>query len=183
MRGGRHRAAAAVGLLCLLALGSCGGGNGGDSGTGAQEEGKATPQGESAALEQADANCRQMLRDVEKIAVKARGAAYGTSLVTVTESLAKPATRLVKQVAGRQRALVPAVDDPQFHLYVHLFDPIVVLAEERVRAGQAEDAERSQQLQYLLTNLGDEQRLAAHRAGLRECEVDFFAAMVRASGG
>jgi hypothetical protein len=182
MSKGRRQIAALVGgLLCLLALASCGGGsNATTTGTATTEEAVAS---RSAALERANANCKQLLHGVLRIAREAQGAAYGTSLVTVTEALAKPATRLTKGIARRQRALERAIDDPQFDLYVHLFDPIVVLAEERVRAGEAEEAARAEQLQNLLINLGAEQRLAARRAGLHDCEIDFFGTMVRAFEG
>jgi hypothetical protein len=176
----RRLATFLAGVLCLIALASCGGGGSGTT-TAATEEGGGDAAG--AAIKQANANCRTMLGDIQQIAKRAKRGGYGTSFAMVTEGLAKPATRLIKQVAERQRALKRAADNSRFDLYVHFFDPIIVLAEERVRAGQAEDTARSEQLQYLLVNLGDEQRLAARRAGLRDCEVDFFGAMVQASGG
>ena len=183
MSGDRLATALVAVLLCLPTLGGCGGESGGTEIGNVERVTSATPEAKSAAIKQANDNCDELLQKIEVIGRRARTAAYGTSLVTVTESLAKPATRLVKQISRRQRSLEQTVDDPQFDLYVNLFYPIIVLAEERVQAGLAEQATRSQRLQYLLTNLSDEQRLAARRAGLQSCEVDFFSAMVRAYGG
>ena len=175
-----------VAVLGLVVLSSCGGGDRSTTTTGGGEGGEERPTSTAvppAGISQADANCREMLRGVEGIAARARSGAYGSTLAMVTEGLAKPATQLMKRMARRQRSLQSTVDDPQFDLYVHFFDPIIVLAEQRVRAGQSLEVARSERLQGLLTNLGDEQRLAARRAGLRDCEVDFFGAMVRVANG
>jgi hypothetical protein len=163
-----------VGLLASIAiagLASCGGGGG------QTERSAATRQ----AFAQADANCRQMLREVKQLAKGVLSSGYANTLELTTEGFAKPGIDLVRQEAERQQALQAAAADPHFALYAELFDPIIVLAEQRLHAGQAREIARAQLLQDLLTSLGVEQRKAAHLAGLRDCDVDFLDAMVNAA--
>lgn len=132
------------------------------------------------AFAHANANCRQLLRDVRQLA-KGVLSGYSSNLELTTEGFAKPGIRLEKHIARRQQRLQPAADDPRYSLYAELFDPIIVLAEQRLQAGQAGDIAQSQLLQDQLTALGIEQRDAARRAGLRSCDVDFLDVMVRAA--
>ncbi|MGB7588492.1 MAG: hypothetical protein WBM00_07270, partial [Solirubrobacterales bacterium] len=133
------------------------------------------------ALTRANANCRQMLRAVKHLAKGVLSSGYANTLELTTEGFAKPGIRLVKREARRQQALQAAAADPRFSLYAELFDPIIVLAEQRLQAGQAREIARSQLLQDLLTSLGAEQRQAARGAGLRACNVDFLEAMIQAA--
>jgi hypothetical protein len=148
----------------------------GDDGN--QAEGSAASQ---RAIARADANCRQMLREVRQLAKGVLNSGYSNTLELTTEGFAKPGIALVQRVARRQQALARQTADPQFALYAELFDPIVVLAEQRLHSGQVGEVARSQVLQDLLTGIGVEQRQAARRAGLHDCDVDFLDAMVRAA--
>jgi hypothetical protein len=167
----RARLIAAVlgAIVAISALASCG------------RSGKAERSAVSQqALARANANCRQMLRGVRHLAKGVLSSGYTNTLELTTEGFAKPGIRLVKREARRQQALRPAIADPRFSLYAELFDPIIVLAEQRLQAGQAREIARSQLLQDLLTGLGAEQRQAARNAGLRACNVDFLEAMIQA---
>jgi hypothetical protein len=104
---------------------------------------------------------------------------YPNALALINEGFVKPGFLLIEGVAKRQQNLQHAADDPRFDLYAELFDPIIVLAEQRLRTGQASDRAQSLELQDQLTSLGKEQREAARRAGLHDCDVDFLNVMVR----
>ena len=175
----RWLAPLAVAAVGLGGLASCGG-------NGAMSDGNKRPEEVVASREartRANANCREMLRDVRRLAKGVLSSGYSNTLELTTEGFAKPGIKVVKQIAKRQQALAPIIADPRFDLYVGLFDPIIVLAEQRLHAGQAEDLAQSLKLQERLTSLGIEQRQAAQRAGLPACNVDFLDAMVRAATG
>lgn len=165
-------------VLSASALAACGGDD--DSTTPAAAAKRAlVPTTAPAVVARANANCRQMLRQVKAVARRSLRHSYANTLEMVTEGLAKPGLHLVKRVAERQQALERIADNPGFNRYADLFDPIIVLAEQRVRAGQELDVPTAERLQVSLTALGEEQRRAARSAGLDDCGVDFFAAMVR----
>lgn len=169
MRRPRQTTAALVAVVAMVALASCGG------------SGETAPSAASQrALAHANTNCRQMLRAVRHLAKGVLSSGYTNTLELTTEGFAKPGIRLVKREAEQQQALQAAVADPRFSLYAELFDPIIVLAEQRLDAGQAREIARSELLQNLLTSLGAEQRQAARNAGLRACNVDFLEAMIQA---
>ena len=163
---------AVAAAIALIALAGCGG--------------SSPPPRDAASREafaRADANCRLMLREVRQLAKGVLNSGYNSNLELTTEGFGKPGIKLVKRIARRQQALQAAAEDPKYALYAELFDPIIVLAEQRLRAGQANELAESQIRQNQLTALGNEQREAAHRAGLRSCDVDFLDAMVRAATG
>lgn len=181
MSGRRWAALLAVALLAAALLGSCGGGddNATRSSAANASAGEAASPTSPRVLALANANCRRLLRGVIGVAKRSRTKVYSTTLETVTEGLGAPAMRLVKRTAARQRALEPLGEDPLFDAYVGFFDPIIVLGEQRLQAGRSVDVPRAERLQNLLTTLDEEQRAAARRAGLDECDRDFFATMVR----
>jgi hypothetical protein len=124
-----------------------------------------------------------MLRSVKRIGERTHLSDYTSGLELTTEAFAKPGLELVKRLARQQRRLRAAAADPRFDAYADLFDPIIVLGEQRLAAGRADDLAQSEQLQELLTDLGAEQRETAGDAGLRDCDVDFLAILVRKAFG
>jgi hypothetical protein len=124
-----------------------------------------------------------MLRDVKRAGRAAARQSYSNTLELATEGFARPGLRLTKQLAERQQALEPAADDPRFSVYTGLFEPIIVLGEQGLSAGRAGDRTRSAELRDLLTGLGEDQRRAALRAGLRDCSVDFLDALIQGATG
>ncbi|HEX7243960.1 MAG TPA: hypothetical protein VF245_00155 [Solirubrobacterales bacterium] len=172
-------AAATILALCVVA---CGGGDSGE--TAAQTESAPAATGISAhVVAQAEGNCRWMLRGVRQIGREASQKVYKSGFELTTEGIAKPGLALIKRLTQRQRDLRNAADDPSFDAYLSFFDPIIVLGEERLEAGEAGDQGRSKRLQGLLTELGAEQREAAGRAGLRDCEIDLLGVVVREAFG
>jgi hypothetical protein len=175
---GKFWVALSVAAVCVVALAACGD----DSGKTDSQASSLDPAAHKA-LARADANCREMLRDVRHLAKGVLSSGYHNTLELTTEGFAKPGMAVLRTIAKRQQALAPVVDDPRYDLYVGFFNPIIVLAEQRLRAGQAEDLATALNLQDRLTTLGIEQGLAASDAGLPACEVDFLDAMVRAASG
>jgi hypothetical protein len=129
------------------------------------------PEASPAAKARANANCRAFRSEVEAIG---RSALRDADLTQVlTEGLVRPSIPALKRIGARQQALMTEADSPSFALYANLFDPIIVLAQERLRLGRASELAGSREIEKLLTELGLEQMAAARQAGLRDCNVDF----------
>jgi hypothetical protein len=172
-------------LAVVLAIGSgassCGGGDDGETARPPSEPDIGViPAG---VVSRADGNCRWMLRNVKRVARSVDLSDYTSGFQLTTEAFAKPGIKLVKSLARRQGSLRASADDPRFDAYVELFDPIIVLGEQRLKAGLAGQEARSKHLQDLLTELGDEQREAAGQAGLAACDVDFLEVLVHQAFG
>jgi len=132
-----------------------------------------------AAIARADANCRYFQRQIHKIG---KGALRGPGNIPklATENLVKPSIPLLERVARRQQAVARESHDPGIQLYADFFNPIIVLAQRRLRLGRlaekpgdTEDLVRAREVEELLSQLGLEQRQAAHEAGLAACDLDF----------
>ena len=89
----------------------------------------------------------------------------------------------MERVASRQRRLAQAAHNSAYERYVQFFDPLIVLLQERLRAGDAQDAVQSRRLNGLVTGLSVEQKQAAKDAGLTGCNVDFPDTVTRAAFG
>jgi len=173
-----RRAAPLAAVVLALCLSSCGGDDSGDT-IAQTADAPAAGRIPADVAGRADGNCRWMLRGMRRIGREASRRAYKSGFELTTEGIAKPGLILVKRLARRQRALRDAADDPTFDAYLSFFDPIVVLGEERLEAGEAGNQGQSKYLQGLLTELGAEQREAAGGAGLRDCEIDLLGVVVR----
>jgi hypothetical protein len=179
----RRWIAVAVLIGATLSASSCGGGESSNSDNG--DAGHPPPLAPlpASVVSQADGNCRWMLREVKRIGEEASHGEYKSGLELTTEGIAAPGLVLIRQLAGRQEALRAAASDPRFDAYVELFNPIIVLGEQRLEVGRENDLARAKRLQDLLIRLGDEQREAATLAGLEACQVDFFATVVQKAFG
>jgi len=104
------------------------------------------------------------------------------SLTLTTQELVKPAIPILERSARRLRALKQKATSVKFDSYVTLFDPIVSLARDRVRAGEAGDTGRAHTLELLLVELSTLQRSLAREAGLKTCDVDFIEAFSSPKG-
>jgi hypothetical protein len=174
---------ATIAVLALTGLSSCGGGDDASSSKRAAAPIVRPERVPAAVVARANRNCRQMLRDVKRVGRAAVRTEYSNTLELATEGFAKPGLRLMRWLAKRQQALEPSAGNTRFSAYADLFDPIIVLAKQGLSAGRAGDRSRSEQLRDLLTGLGEDQREAARRAGLRDCDVDFLDALVRGATG
>jgi len=152
----------------VLVLAGCGGG------AGSTDEAALSPQ----TVAKADATCRYFRRETVKLGKGVLALPLDPLHITV-EHLVKPGIPLVRRVARRQQALVAHSHNREFEIYAELFDPIIVLLQQRLRDGEAALRRKlgvdpgSQRLDNLLAGLGREQRLAARAAGLRNCGIDF----------
>jgi hypothetical protein len=159
----------AAGTAALLLLAACGG-DGGGAGT----EARLSPK----TMAKANATCRYFRREAHQLGQGVLSLPLEPLALTV-EHLVKPGLPLVRRVARRQQALARQAADSQFTTYAALFDPIIVLLQQRLRSGEAALRKKlavdpeGQHLDDLLGDLGEEQRLAAHAAGLRDCDADF----------
>lgn len=182
-------AAIVVAVLTVVATAGCGGG---DQATDTQPGASQKPprSAPTATLAQANANCRRFLRQARELGDGAFSEGSGTILELATENVVKPSIPLLEEMARRQQALARAAGDPDLSFYADLFDPVIVLTKERLRSGQAVirtgselERERSAELEDQMTELGEEQRGAARRAGLPACAVDFRKALISALTG
>lgn len=174
-------AAAAALVLTALALGGCGGG-GEETTTGATTQQGATATSPPAYVAPADGVCRQMLRETRRLG-RAFIAEVAISpdhdlLGSMTDGLIKPGVAVLSRIAARLRAVEAKYPDPELSVYVDLYEPLLQLARLRLSAGEAEEAGEARNLQMQMEQIGAEQRLAARRAGLRDCGVDFLHALV-----
>ena len=176
----RHLAIAAAVAAIGLTAAACGGDEGEATRTASAPPPEPIPQ---RVVAEANGNCRWMLREVTRVAEAARQTPYMSGLELTTEGIAKPGLKLMRLLARKQEALRPAADDPRFDAYLQPCDPIIVLGEQRLEVGLAGDERQAEQLQELLTDLGNEQREAAASAGLEACEPDFFEVVVRKAFG
>lgn len=161
----------ATATIGLGALASCGGE---DSSTTERTDAGTEASLPHDVVTRANRNCLRMRHDLKQVWRRAAQRSYRSALELTVEGYTAPGLRLIKRLAVRQKALQPAAADSRFALYVSLFDPIVALGEQGLRAGRAEDIGRVTQLRDLLIGLGADQRKLARRAGLRDCDVDFL---------
>jgi hypothetical protein len=97
--------------------------------------------------------------------------------VAITEGIVRQGVRIIEAEARRIRAAGPEPEATPLAVFVGLFDPIIELGHQRLTSGEAEEVERSHQLELLVTSLSDEQAEAAAAAGLKPCSVDFTQAL------
>jgi len=167
------RLRAGLAALALLALVASIAGCGGDSETEATSA-KADP----AIVAKADANCRQLRREVVKLARDAFSGAPDPGVVTAR--LVRPTLVVLESFARRQQRLARSSGNPELQLYAQLFEPIIVLAHQRVQAGRqytagvTEASTVARGYENLMSTVAEEQRETARRAGLEACSIDFI---------
>ncbi|HEU4393580.1 MAG TPA: hypothetical protein VFR04_08105 [Solirubrobacterales bacterium] len=166
-----------IAAVVALSLAGCGGGSepsAPDPQAGSAAERPST-EAADAYLAKADAICHEMVQDSLRMGAKfSESPPGGDPLTFTTEELVRPATVILERSARQLRALEPGSGADSFNAYVDLFDPIMSLARNRVRAGEAGDATRAHELELLLVDLSELQRPLAESAGLKACDVDFF---------
>jgi 4-amino-4-deoxy-L-arabinose transferase-like glycosyltransferase len=171
LAGRRGPIATGVALICAIAFAGC-------FGDDAPEPGTPPP---AAALDpeyvhEADAICRDTLRETRSLVDNLQVSEAGDLLALSTEVLVAPGLEIRERQADRlQRLPMPASERATAAPYLDLFAPIEELIRQRIRAGRRGDQEAASELEDLLVDLGAEQRVAARRAGLDDCAVDFVA--------
>jgi hypothetical protein len=169
----RAKALVVTGVVAAM-LAGCGGSGEGTTST----VGEALPPAVAA---QANANCRDLVRDAKRLAtgvVQRYQHSFESLTAIVTQGIP-----IVERIARRQQALAQSAHNPAYDQYVQLFDPLIVLLQERLSAGDAQDLTQSRRLNGLVAGLSVEQKQAARDAGLTGCNVDFRDIVTQAAFG
>lgn len=177
----KRTAVALAVVACLLSGCGSGGGTTGESTVTAISPAKVKRQ-----KHEADAICTRMVADAHRLGRKARSTGvdgYDSTLQFTTEGLIAPALPVVERSARELRVVTTGGDEPRLDAYVAMFDPILSLLIERVRAGRQGDGEQAHELEEQLIELGGIQRTLAKEAGLKVCTVDLVGSFATSSPG
>lgn len=130
-------------------------------------------------FKQAEAICAQGIRETRLVGAKlpARIGQAPTPEAGVDTGLVKPGIAILDREATSLRRLEPRPGSSQLEIFLGLYDPIIALARERLRAGLAHERQRARSLELLIASLGDEQSAAARAFGFRACAVGFTRAL------
>ncbi len=161
----------AIAVGSLSALSGCGGGSDHPHGKTAAATGTTESGPPAAVAAKANANCREMVSETTRLA-SGLVRKHGNSFTGVTAILAQ-GIPILERFANHQRALERDAHSSAYDEYVQLFDPTIVLLQQRLQAGKANDLARSNHLNSLVAGLSVEQTQAARNAGLAGCDVDF----------
>jgi hypothetical protein len=134
---------------------------------------------------QADPICRQAVRKVKALRIVPSARPNSNALSTITESLVRPGILILSQEAARLRALQPRPDDSDLDRYLGLFDPILVLAQQRLQlaAQRRPDIERAHKVENDISSLENAQAAYAKSFGFKVCGTGFFAALGNSPSG
>lgn len=144
----------------------------------------------AAVVAKANANCREFIQRAQQLGKGVLATGNSNFADVATERLVKPSIPLLEQIARRQQALANGTGNAQFTLYADLYDPAIVLTQERLRTGRAaqrtgalEDYQRSRAVENELTAIGVDQIHAAEAAGVKRCSADFQHIFLNAFSG
>jgi hypothetical protein len=173
----------AFGLL-VAALVGCGssGSSASSGGTASSPAANATADtGEPSAayLAQVEAACTRSVAETEALTKRLPEffAEAPNGNAAITRGVVGEGMKILAAEASRIRAAGPEPSGAPLSTFVGLFDPIVELAHQRLASGEAEDLNRSHELELLVTALSAEQAEAGEAAGLKSCSVDFTQAL------
>jgi hypothetical protein len=165
-------------ITTAAALGGCGGSGSGSSPTTATTAAAAVAVDQPTAA-QAEAICARANREARATAANLPQAFEQASSPeeAITESLVRPGIRILERESKDLAALHPTSESAVFSTFVGLFEPVLVLAYQRLASGEASDANEGRELEGLIATLTIEQDKLAKSAGLANCETDFFQAL------
>jgi hypothetical protein len=170
---------AAVALAIALLTGC-----GGSDSSGSDQHG--APAAERARFAaRADPICQEAVRKVKALRIVSSTRPDSNALSAITESLVRPGIAILSQEAARLRALQPRPDDSDLNRYLGLFDPILVLAQQRLQlaAQPRPDIERAHNTETDIGSLEDAQATYAKSFGFKVCGTGFFAALGNSPSG
>jgi hypothetical protein len=165
--------------LVVLASILAGCGSGGGSSTGATTTTSVPAATAAHQGREAEAVCAKMVNNATRLGKKAFAidpSRYASSLEFTTEALIAPSLPVVEGSARELRAIIITGAEPKLGAFVNLFDPILALLQDRVRAGRQGNSEEAHEVEQQLIELGQIQRTLAKEAGLKSCDVDFVGA-------
>jgi len=139
-------------------------------------------------LREANANCRELLREAKKLGRGVLSRGYEGAIQLTADALIRPGLPLLRTITRSQQALARRTDEPNFDLYARLFDPIVVLTERRLAVSESlppglPTHPEIADLEDQIDELTHEQQLAARAAGLNDCDVDFRRVLISSLTG
>jgi hypothetical protein len=176
-----------VALLTALALVGCGsGGSGDEASTGGTAAAAPSPAVSNRQAHEVEKVCTQMAAEAQRLGRKVLATThsdeYESPLEFTTEALIAPAVPVIEARAAELRAIRGAAAEPQLSAFVNLFDPILSLLEDRLRAGRQGDSDAAHKLELQLIDLGQVQHALAEEAGLKGCEVDLVGSFSQSPG-
>jgi hypothetical protein len=178
--------ATAAAVLLVLLLSACGGSSSSTSvstvATAPSSGGAKEPEGGAsmAYVKPAEATCERLLAEARQI-----GRSFVHKVIEVNATnpeefemskLIRPGVRSLERIAARFRAIEKRHPNPNFDVYVGLYEPLLQLAHLRLAAG--DDQAEGKNLERQMESVGAEQRLAARQSGLKACRIDFLHALV-----
>ena len=127
----------------------------------------------------ADPICSDAVRQIQSLQATPTpaGGPNSNPLSAVTESIVRPGIPILSREAARLRAIEPRPDDSDLQRYLGLFDPILVLSEQRLSLAQHPDPARANELENDVEGLEQAQKAYAESFGFKECGTGFFAAL------
>jgi hypothetical protein len=175
------RTAVAVALVVVASLlVGCGSGGGPSSSTGSVTTSLSASE-IARQKQEAEAICGRMVVDAHHLGQKAGGvdaSKYKSTLEFTTEALIAPALPVIERSARELREVKGEGGERHLDAYVGMFDPILSLLIERVRAGRDGDGDKSHEIEEQLIELGGIQQQLAEEAGLKACTVDLVGSFV-----
>ncbi|MBA3338373.1 MAG: hypothetical protein H0T54_01235, partial [Geodermatophilaceae bacterium] len=170
----------AIGVVTVVALAGCGAGTEKKTVSTAQPE--SARVGDNGYLRNAEAICRRAQDESDKVRQRfltSPPPAGSGPLALTTEGLVRPGIEILANEAEQFQNLKPRPVNANLERFIGLFDPILVLANERLRLGvSGGDIGEAHRLEQLISELEDEQARAAGRSGLLECRTNLVRALV-----
>jgi hypothetical protein len=170
------RAALAAIAIAIGLLSGCGDSGSSDSDSDVH---RAPAAERSRFIAAADPICRRAVRETAALKLTPSTAPNANILTPTTEGLVRPGVPILTREAARLRALRPRPDDSDLRKYLGLFDPILVLAEERLRLGESKTPtiEQARALENDIVELENAQATYATSFGFKVCGTGFFDAL------
>jgi hypothetical protein len=134
---------------------------------------------------QGDPICRAAVQKIRALRIVPSTSPNSNALSSITDSLVRPGIRILTQEAAGLRSIQPRPDDSDLQRYLGLYDPILVLAQQRLdlAADPHPDSARAQRIEKDIAGLEQAQEDYAKSFGFKVCGTGFFAALsVTASG-
>ncbi len=130
-------------------------------------------------LKRAEAICSRSAHEIHALgrALPRVFSQSGSYQKAITNGLVRPGIEILNTEAARLRSLGPAPSSRESEVFLGLFDPIIELAHERLRAGNSGDPEHARTLELMIASLEDEQSAAARGLGLHACSLEFTHAL------
>jgi hypothetical protein len=161
----------------------CGGSSGHDSTQSSstrQNEGSPVSRASRAHyVDQAETICARGIGETRAVGAQLpeRIAHAPTPEAGIDTGLVKPGIEILDREATSLRSLEPRPKSSQLEIFLGLYDPIIALANERLKAGLAHEPQRARSIELLIASLSEEQSVAARRFGFHACAVGFTRAL------